>query len=84
MNCRCLDVELTTDITLDVELEVGTKGTGGGYPAYEGSYSATPKTTDQEFPTLKTSMEENFIVNRITYLETPNLGGGLTVTIGEI
>lgn len=82
--CKCLDVELQTDISLDVELELGTKGTGGGYPAYEGSYSAVPKVVDQEFPTLKTSMEENFIVHKITYLETPNVGGGLTITIGEL
>lgn len=92
--CKCLEItleefpqleiELEDSLTLDIDFEVGTNGVGGRYPTFEGPYTAIPKVVDQEFPTLKTSMEDNFTVQKITYLETPNVGGGLTVVIGEL
>ena len=92
--CKCLEVileefptlevELEDSVSLDIEFEVGTNGVGGKYPTYEGPYTAIPKVSDQQFSTLKTSMEDDFLVQKITYLETPNLAGGLTVVIGEV
>lgn len=92
--CRCLNIELISEETLDIclkedeplniNLDIGTVVVGKDYPEYEGPYIAVPKVTDQIFETKKRSMEENFVVTKITHLETPNAGGGLTVTIGEI
>lgn len=82
--CKGLNVELVTDNIIDVTLDLGSNGGSEKYPPYSGSYTAVPKTEDQVFPTFKTSMENDFTVNKITYLETPNVGGGLTITIGEI
>ena len=86
MNCGCcFEVEFIEVEDFETEFEVGTVigGGGGGYPQYMGPYSARPKVRDQVFHTDKTSMEDDFIVKKITYLETPNAGGGLTITIGE-
>ena len=79
-----LEVELEDSQILDIDFDISFGGTGDKYPSYEGPYTAIPKVSDQEFNTLKTSMEDNFKVQKITYLETPNLAGGLTVVIGEV
>ena len=86
-NCGCcFEVEFLENEDFETEFEVGTviSSGGGGYPQYAGPYTAVPKVIDQTFPTDKTSMEDNFVVQKITYLETANVGGGLTVTIGEL
>lgn len=92
--CKCLNIELISEEPLDIcleedealniDLDIGTVVVGKDYPEYEGPYTAVPKVTDQIFETKKRSMEEDFVVTKITHLETPNAGGGLTVTIGEI
>ena len=79
-----LEVELEDSQILDIDFDIGIVGTGDKYPIYEGPYTAVPKVVDQQFATLKTSMEDNFTVQKITYLETPNVAGGLTVVIGEL
>ena len=83
--CRCLEIELIeSDENIDIDLQYGTVVVGKDYPEYEGSYEAIPKVGEQIFETKKTSMEENFVVKEISCLMTPNSGGGLTVTIGEV
>lgn len=78
------------DITLgnvehfDIGLEIGTVIGGGDYPEYAGPYEATPKVTEQVFPTKKRSLEDDFTVKEITFLRTANPAGGYTVTIGDI
>lgn len=86
INCGCcFEVEFIEVEDFETEFEVGTVigGGGGSYPQYMGPYTARPKVRDQVFHTDKTSMEDDFVVKKITYLETPNAGGGLTITIGE-
>ena len=76
------DISLSADCSFD--LEVGYGVGVDKYPQYRGEYTATPKVIDQTFETKKTSMEHDFVVSKITYLETPNIGNGLTATIGEL
>ena len=70
---------------VDLKLEIGTVlCNGGGYPEYEGPYIAVPKVVEQTFGTYHREMREDFKVKEITYLETANVGGGITATIGEL
>lgn len=90
--CKCINVHLVENEALNISLieepsitfDISIGTLLAGYPTYEGSYEVIPKVRDQIFETRKKSLEENFTVKSITHLETPNSGGGLTVTIGEI
>ncbi len=91
--CRCFKISLIEEEPLVINLleepeitfgiDIGTVVIGGGYPTYDGPYEAVPKVTEQIFETKKKSLEDDFTVKEITYLETPNIGGGFTVVIGE-
>lgn len=91
--CSCFSISLIEDEPLVINLlenpevtfslDLGTTIIGGGYPTYEGPYEAIPKVSEQIFETKKKSLEDDFTVKEITYLETPNIGGGFTVVIGE-
>ena len=51
------------------------------YPAYEGTYVATPTSSKQYFPTADKRMTQNFAVNKTPFLKVSNIQGGYTVTI---
>ena len=51
-------------------------------PKYEGDYTVTPKTTQQEMETEGLAMKDNVTIKPIPYYETSN-GYGSTVYIGE-
>lgn len=78
-------VDLEAELqNIELELDIGTVIEGQGYPLYSGPYEARPKTVDQYFDTDHKSLLDDFLVHKITYLEAPNIAGGLTVTIGDI
>ncbi len=50
-------------------------------PDYEGPYIAVPSWARQDFPTADHAMRDDFSVQPMLELETPNEAGGLTLTI---
>lgn len=58
-------------------------GSGGGrLPDYGGSYSVTPKVTEQVLPTKDRSMLDDITIFQVPFQETDNPSGGKTVVIG--
>lgn len=50
-------------------------------PDYDGPYIAVPSWAQQDFPTAERAMRDDFTVQPMLELETPNEAGGLTLTI---
>ena len=89
-----LDVVLSNDsenlnILLDdgsQELEIEMLGASDGgaiLPYYTGLYEVTPRKTEQTLSTANKSMSRDVIIHPISYSETINESGGLTVVIGQ-
>ena len=79
--CKLISELTVTEIHLDGQFSIGT---GGRLPNYDGSYTATPKTVEQTFPTKNKSMTDDFVVEEIPYSEVSNPQGGNTVNIAYI
>ena len=68
-----------------IKLKINEGGGGGGIlPYYDGSYVVTPKLSEQNLNTKQKSMSDNLKVKKISFVETSNLQGGYTLTIGDI
>lgn len=52
------------------------------YKVYDGNYTVTPKSTEQELPTKAKRLEENIVILSIPTWETVNAQGGMTFYIG--
>lgn len=55
---------------------------GNVYPDYTGEYEVIPRFEDQSLPTTDTILHADVLVKEIPAYEVPNIGGGLTITIG--
>lgn len=55
---------------------------GNVYPDYTGEYEVIPRFEDQSLPTTDTVLHADVLVKEIPAYEVPNIGGGLTITIG--
>ena len=80
-----LDVLLNDGVQeLQVEMMGGNNGGGGGeiLPYYSGNYEVNPSKVTQTLETANKSMRRDVIIHPISYSETINDSGGLTVTIG--
>ena len=79
-----LDVLLNDDLQeLYVDLAGGEGGGGGDLPYYSGNYEVNPRKVTQTLETANKSMRRDVIVRPISYSETINESGGLTITIGQ-
>ena len=65
-----------------VDAIVYNKIKGGKLPDYSGSYSVTPKVTEQVLPTKDKSMLDDVTIFQVPFQETDNPSGGKTVVIG--
>lgn len=71
------------ELEIEFEGEVVTSGTTS-YDIYTGDYVVNPSAhNDIVLPTEERLMEADVTVKKILYAETSNIGGGVTVTIGE-
>ena len=54
------------------------------YPTYEGMYTITPSSTDEQvLPTEYRVLKDDIVVQKIPYYETTNIQNGLTAYIAE-
>ena len=75
-----IDIFMDDDLfALDIEMRGGDEVR---LPTYEGAYEVDPRKVEQVLETKDKSMEQDVIVHPIFYVETSNLGGGLTAIIG--
>ena len=67
---------------LQVDLADG-EGGGGLLPYYSGNYEVDPRKVTQTLETANKSMRRDVTIRPISYSETLNDSGGLTITIGQ-
>ena len=77
---------LLDDGSQELEIEMLGASSGGGgsiLPYYNGVYEVNPRKIEQTLLTSNKSMSRDVIIHPISYSETINESGGLTVVIGQ-